>query len=173
METLEAILSRKSCRSYQDVQVDAADVERIVETGLHAATGGGHQPWKLVVVQDRAVCDKLSAMNAAILGKEGIDPFYGAPTIICVLCERERSTAVEDGSLVLGNMMLAATELGLGSCWIHRCYEEFDSAEGKALLAEWGIEGDYRGVGHLALGLPKGELHPDVPRREGTVVYVQ
>jgi nitroreductase len=173
METLDAIMTRKSCRKYLDRQVDEADLRRVLDAGLQAATAAGHQPWKLVVVQDRATRDRLSRMNAAILGKEGIDPFYGAPMVICVLCERDRSCPVEDGSLALGNMMLAAHDLGLGSCWIHRCFEEFESEEGRELLAAWGVEGDWRGIGHLILGYPDGPLHPDVPRRENTVVYVR
>ena len=173
METMEAILTRKSCRKFQDRPVEDELVEQVVKAGLYAATGGGKQPWKLVVIKDPEVVAKVEAMNAAVIGKEGATPFYGAPMVIVVLTERERTTAIEDGSLVLGNMMLEAHELGLGSCWIHRAYEEFESDEGKALLAEWGIEGDYRGVGHLILGYPEGPLHPDVPRRENTVIWVK
>ena len=173
MQTLEAILTRKSCRKFQDRPVEDALVEQVVQAGLYAATGGGKQPWKIVVVKNPEVMAKLEAMNAAVLDNEGAKPFYGAPMVIVVLTERERTTAIEDGSLVLGNMMLEAHELGLGSCWIHRAYEEFETTEGKELLAEWGIEGDYRGVGHLIMGSPSGQLHPDVPRRENTVVWVR
>ena len=88
--------------------------------------------------------DRLSAMNARIMSApEGTDPFYGAPVVLVVLADRSVPTHVYDGSLVMGNLMLAAHELGLGSCWIHRAREEFDTPEGRQILADLGVEGDY------------------------------
>ena len=171
MDALEALMTRKSCRKFTDEQLRDEDLDIILKAGLQAATGGGKQPWKIVVIRNKETRDKLARMNAEIMGIES-DPFHGAPCVAVVLTERERTTAVEDGSLVIGNMMAAAHAIGVGSCWIHRAYQEFESDEGKAMLAEWGIEGDYRGVGHCILGYPDGPLHPDVPHREGTVVYV-
>ena len=100
------------------------------------------------------------------------DPFYGAPTVIVVLADRSRPTWVEDGSLALGNLMNAAHALGLGSCWIHRAREVFDSPEGQALLHRWGLEGTYAGVGHCILGYPATDLPPAPPRKPGRVVRV-
>ena len=108
------------------------------------------------------------------MGDEESDPFYGAPTVLVVLAAKDRPTCVEDGSLVMGNLMNAAYAVGVGSCWIHRAREVFDSPEGKALLKKWGIEGDYVGVGHCILGYPADGAAPEAkPRKEDYVVYVR
>ena len=110
-------------------------------------------------------------MNAAVMGADS-DPMYGAPTILVVLADAHANCAVQDGSLVMGNLMLAAASLGLGSCWINRAREEFDSAEGKALLKKWGIEGDWIGVGHCILGYPAAAPKPAAPRKPDYIVRV-
>ena len=118
---------------------------------------------------NRALRDRLSAMNAAVMGREGIDPFYGAPAVIIVLADRTAPTYVYDGALAMGNMMLAAHSLGLASCWVHRAKEEFESAEGREILESLGIHGDYEGIGHLILGYVDGEYPAPAPRAEGRV----
>ena len=150
-ETLQDIKTRRSCRKFQSRQVAEEDLKAILEAGTWAATGHGWQSPVMVVVQDKATIEKLSKMNAAILGVSS-DPFYGAPTVVIVLADKSRPTYREDGALVMGNLMLAAHALGVGSCWIHRAREEFETEEGKALLKSWGLEGDYAGVGHCVLG---------------------
>ena len=113
-------------------------------------------------------------MNAKIMGVDNMDPFYGAPVVLIVLADKSRPTCVYDGSLVMGNLMLEAEEQGIGSCWIHRAKEEFESEEGKALLKKWGIEGDYAGIGHCILGYAaEGGEAPAKPRKEDYVVRVQ
>ena len=145
----------------------------MVEAGLWAASGMGKQGTHLVVVTNPDDVAQLSAMNAAIMGAS-IDPFYGAKTVIVVLANPENGTCVEDGSLVMGNLLAAAHDQGLGSCWIHRAKEEFESEEGKALLAKWGIEGQWRGVGHCILGYAdEGGEKPAPERLEGRVTYVK
>ena len=132
----------------------------------------GAQSPVLIAVQDKATIKKLSGMNAAVMGVKS-DPFYGAPTVIVVVADRNRMTCVEDGALAIGNMMNAAWSLGVDSCWIHRAREEFDSPEGKALLREWGIEGDYIGVGHCVLGYRDCECPVAKPRKEGYAVKIK
>ena len=179
MDAMEALLTRRSCRTYQDRPIEPEVLDRIVEAGLYAPTGGGKQPWKLVVVEDRETRDRLSRMNDAVLTETAgarrrpVDPFYGAPVVIVVLTERERTTAVEDGALVIGNMLLAAHAQGVAGCWVHRAREMFDSDEGRELLAKWGVEGDYVGVGNCILGYADGPLPAPAPRRENTVVRVR
>ena len=80
-------------------------------------------------------------------------------------------TCVEDGALVLGNLMLAAHSLGVASCWIHRAREEFDSPEGKALLKKWGVDERYIGVGHCILGYAANEAPAPKPRKNDYVIY--
>ncbi len=168
---LETLKTRRSCRDFKPEQINEADLEAILEAGMYAASGRGMQSPKFVVVQDPETREKLRAMNAAVFGKPDMDPFYGAPTIVVVLADSTMFTWVEDGSLAIGNMMIEAHALGLGSIWVHRAREEFDSEEGKELLAKWGIDEKYRGVGHCALGYANsvGEARP---RKEDYVVRV-
>ena len=170
-ETLNTLKSRRSVRAYLPEQVKEEQLQQILEAGTYAATGRGLQSPIMVVVQDPDTIAYLSKLNAAVMGTTS-DPFYGAPTVIVVLADRERPTCVEDGSLVMGNLMNAAEAVGVNSCWIHRAREVFDSPEGKALLEKWGIHGDYVGVGHCILGYAKGQVPEAKPRKENYIYRV-
>lgn len=163
-EIMKALLERRSVKKYQDKQVPAEILDQILEAGTYAANGMGAQSPLIVAIQNPETREKLSRMNARVMGTSA-DPFYGAPTVVVVLADAGSSTCVEDGSLVIGNMMLAAWSLGVNSCWIHRARQEFDSEEGKALLKEWGIEGNYIGVGHCILGYAAGNIPSAKPRK--------
>ena len=170
-EVIEAMRERRSVRAYTEEVPSDELIERVVDAGLWAASGRGRQSPIVLAVTDRTLRDRLSAMNARIMGApEGTDPFYGAPVVLVVLADRSVPTHVYDGSLVMGNLMLAAHELGLGSCWIHRAREEFDTPEGRQILADLGVEGDYEGVGHCVLGYA-AEVPESKPRREGRLVW--
>lgn len=172
-ETLEDIRKRRSCRKFAARQIEEAQLDAVLEAGTWAASGRGMQSGRMIVVQDKPTLEKLSKMNAAILGVES-DPFYGAPTVVIVLADRNRPTYFEDGTLIMGNLMLAAHAVGAASCWIHRAREVFDSEEGKAMLKEWGIEGDYAGIGHCALGYAEeGGIAPAKPRKDDYVVRLK
>lgn len=171
-ETIKDLKERRSIRKYQDRQIEEDDLQKILEAGMYAPTGMGMQSPLMVVVQDRETIVKLSRMNAKIFGNENMDPFYGAPTVIVVLADKNRPTYIEDGSLVMGNLMNAAHALGLGSCWIHRAKQEFESEEGKELLRQWGIDGDYAGIGHCIIGYPDGEIPEAKPRKENYIYRV-
>lgn len=167
-ETLKDLLERRSCRKYKPDPVPEDVLERILEAGTFAATGMGRQSPIMIAVTDRELRDRLSAMNASVMGVDS-DPFYGAPVVVIVLADRSVPTYVYDGSLVMGNLMNAAHALGVASCWIHRAKEEFDSEEGRSLLSRLGIEGDYEGIGHCVLGYADGECRPAAPRKEGYI----
>jgi nitroreductase len=147
------------------------ELNAILEAGMYAPSGANQQSALFVVVQDKETLTKLSAMNAAVLGKD-IDPYYGAPSLILVFADRSKVTPVEDGSLALGNMFNAAASLGIGSCWIHRLRPMFETEEGKELLRKWGITGDYIGVGSCILGYPDCEHPKAAPRKDNFVVRV-
>ena len=168
---LQAIQSRRSVRRFKPDMVPAELLDQVLQAGTYAATGMGRQSPIILAVTDPKVRDQLSRMNAAIMGSDK-DPFYGAPVVLVVLADKSRPTCVYDGSLVMGNLMLAAHSLGLGSCWIHRAKEEFESPEGKALLASLGIQGEYEGIGHCILGYPEGELPQPAPRKENWIYRV-
>ena len=166
----ELLKNRRSVRKYLPRQVEDAHLDAILEAGLYAASGMNTQNTIMVAVRDKETRDQLSRMNAAVMGTDN-DPFYGAPCVIVVLAEPERYTWLEDGSLVMGNLMLAASELGLGSCWIHRAQQMFASEEGKALLRKWGLREDLKGVANCILGYPE-EVPEAKPRKEGRIVKV-
>ena len=171
-EVLNAIKTRRSIRKYKAEQITDEQLDAILEAGTYAATGMGKQSPVIVVVQKPELIAKLSKMNAAVMGTTS-DPFYGAPTVLIVLADPERGTYVEDGSLVMGNLMLAAHSLGLGSCWIHRAKETFEREEGKAILKELGIEGDYEGIGNCVIGYAKEPAKDAAPRKTDYVHYIK
>ncbi|MBR6534231.1 MAG: nitroreductase family protein, partial [Clostridia bacterium] len=133
-------------------------------------SGMGRQPCVMVAVQDPETLRLLSRLNARVLGSEGTDPFYGAPTVIVVLADKSSFTYLEDGSLVMGNLMNAAHAIGVDSCWIHRAKETFESKEGKELLKKWGISGDYVGIGNCILGYRSGP-YPTARQRKSNFIY--
>ena len=163
---------RRSCRSFLPEQLKESDLEQILRAGTFAATGMGRQSPKIVVLQNPDDIAQLERMNAAIFGNPDAHPFYGAPVVCVVFADTNVNTWIEDGSLVIGNMMAAAHSLGLGSCWIHRARQEFESAEGKALMQKWGVSGNYAGIGHCILGYAAQEPAPAKPRKADFIVRV-
>ena len=160
------LLTRRSVRKYQSMPVPQGLLDRIIEAGTYAASGKSQQPWIIIQVTEPGVMERLRRVNAQIMGvAEDADPFYGAPVYLIVLAERQNKNHVYDGTLVMGNMMLAAHALGLGTCCINRAREEFDMPEWQEWLRSLGIEGDYEGIGHLSVGYAEGEPRPAKPRK--------
>ena len=171
-ETLKVMETRRSCRNFDKKKmVSAEDIEAIVKAGTYAPTGRGKQSPIIIAVTNKELRDQLSAENAKIMGAD-TDPFYGAPVAILVLVDSTVHTWVEDGSLAMGAMLNAAYAVGLGSCWIHRARETFDSEAGKALLKQWGIPETYRGVGFCILGYAAGELPQPKPRKDDQILWI-
>lgn len=164
---IEAIKTRRSVRKFKKDPVPQELIDQVIECGTFAASGRGRQPWKIIQVTNPEIQQKLRKINAEIMNAgENADPFYGAPVYLIVLADRESVNYVYDGSLVMGNMMLATHALGLASCWINRARQEFDMPEWKAWLESLGIEGDYEGIAHLALGYADCELPAPAPRKD-------
>ena len=168
---LEMIKTRRSTRSFKPDSVPEDLLDAVLEAGTYAPTGMNRQSPVIIAVSDKKYREKLSKLNAAIMGVDK-DPYYGAPTVVLVLADPSANTFVEDGSCVLENMMLAAASLGLGSVWVHREREIFDSERGKALLREWGLDETLRGVGSIALGYPASEPGEPAKRKDGYVLTV-
>ena len=171
-ESIKNMIERRSVRGYKPDMIPKEDLDLILEAGTYAATGMGMQSPVIVAVTDKATRDQLSKMNADVMGTD-TDPFYGAPVVLVVLADKNRPTHIYDGSLVMGNLMLAAHALDIGSCWIHRAKEEFESAEGQEILTDLGIEGEYEGIGHCVLGYVDGEYPATHPRKDNWVYYVK
>ena len=159
-EVINNMKTRRSIRKYKPDMIPEDVLNRIIEAGTYAATGMGKQSPIIIAVTNKEIRDKFSKMNAEIMGVDS-DPFYGAPVVLIVLADKARPTYVYDGSLVMGNLMLAAHAEGIGSCWIHRAKEEL------------GIEGDYEGIGHCVLGYTDGEEPKAMPRKENYVYCVK
>ncbi len=173
-QTIKDMLERRSIRKFKPDMIPKEIIDKIIEAGLYAANGRGHQASIIVAVTNKELRDKISAVNCKIGGwSQDFDPFYGAPVLLIVLAEKDWPTHIYDGSLVMGNLMLAAHTLGIGSCWIHRAKEEFEMEEYKDLLKSLGIEGEYEGIGHCALGYTDGELPAPAERKDGHVFYVE
>ena len=170
-EIIKTLIERRSCKKFKSEQIKKEELDLILQAGMNAPTGKGMQSPIILVLQDKEKIEKLREINKKILGRD-VDPFYNAPTVLVVMADKNMFTYVEDGSLVLGNMMNAAFSLGVGSCWIHRAKEEFESPEGKALLKEWNISENYVGVGHCILGYADMEYPEPKPRKKDYVRYI-
>jgi len=171
-EVIKAMKERRSIRSFKPDMPSREEINAIIEAGLYAANGKGKQAVITIAVTDKALRDRIAESNRLLGGwKEGFDPFYGAPAMLIVLGEKGNPNCAYDGALVMGNMMLAAHSLGLGSIWINRAKQEFETDEYRQLLTDLGIKGEWEGVGHCAIGYIDGEAPAPAPRREGRVFW--
>ena len=166
----EKLLERRSVRKYKPEQITEELLDAVLEAGLYAPTAKNNQKPVMVAVRDKETRDLLSKINAEIMDVD-TDPFYGAPCVIVVLADPDMPTWIDDGSLVLGNLMNAAHALGLGSCWINRARQTFDRPEGKVLLEKWGLPERYRGVGNCILGYADEEPRAK-DRLKGRIIKV-
>lgn len=169
---IKNLIERRSIRNFTNEQISKDDLNNIVMAGEYAPSGMGKQSPKMVVIQDKDLIEKISKINAQIMGRDA-DPFYGAPTLIIVFADKTVGTYVEDGSLVMGNLLNAVHSLGLGGCWIHRAKETFETPEGKELLKKWGIEENYVGIGNCIIGHIDGKYPVAKPRKEDYIKFVE
>lgn len=168
---IDNMITRRSIRKYRPDPVPEELLNEVITAGAYAASGMGRQSPIIIAVTDKAMRDELSALNAGVMGREG-DPFYGAPVVLVVLADKSVPTHVYDGSLVMGNLMNAAHAVGLGSCWIHRAREVFESERGKEILKQLGVEGDYEGIGNCIIGYADEDKQPK-PRKDDYVYYIK
>ena len=173
-DVIKAMIERRSFRSFKPDMIPQETIDEIINAGLYAASGMGKQNPIIIEVTNKELRDKLAKVNAKIGGwPQDFDPFYGAPVVLIVLADKNWFTGIYDGSLVIGNMMLAADTLGIGSCWIHRAKEEFELPEYKELLKSLGIEGEWEGVGHCILGYADVQKPNPPARKENRVFYIK
>lgn len=171
-EVLNALKERRSCRKFQPRQVSQEDLDAILEAGTYAPTGMNRQAPVIVAIQDPETVAQVSRLNAAVMGAD-TDPFYGAPTVLVVLADPQIRTWLHDGALVMGNLLNAAHAVGVGSCYIFRTKEVFETEEGRALLKKWGIPEHYVGIGNCILGYPaEGGIRPASPRKENYIIRI-
>ncbi len=171
-EMLEGLKNRRSVRKYTDEMPSEEALKEVMDAGLYAASGMGKQAPIIIAVTNKEIRDRLSKLNAAAMGADS-DPFYGAPAVLVVLADKAVRTYVYDGSLVMGNMMNAAYDLGMATCWIHRAKEEFETEEGREILESLGIEGDYEGIGNLVIGFSAEADKAPAPRKPGRIYFLR
>ena len=179
--TIKDIITRRSVKKYLDKPVEMELVEQIVTAGTYAPSGMNQQSPVIIAITNKEMRDRLSRMNLDVLIKNNMrassghaDPFYGAPVVLVVLAKKSIGTNIYDGSLVMENMMIAAHSLGLGSCWIHRAKETFETEEGKKILHEFGLDDEYVGIGNCIVGYAAEDaLKPQSPRKEDYVIWVK
>lgn len=179
--TINDIISRRSVKKYLDKDVPMELIEQVVKAGTYAPSGMNRQSPIILAVTNKEMVGKLSRMNLEIIKGKNLtttsghsDPFYGAPVVLVVLAKKEYPFRVYDGSLVMENMMIAAQSLGLGSCWIHRAKEMFETEEGKQILLDLGITDEYEGIGNCILGYTAPDaLKPQSPRKDDYIVWVK
>lgn len=172
-QTIKDLLERRSIRKYKSEQISNEELEMILEAGTYAPSSMGKQSAILIAVQDKETIEELERLNASFSPNPKSKPFYGAPTVVLVLGDKNNKNNIKDGSLCMGNMMNAAHSLNIGSCWINRVYETFESEEGKSLLKKWGVGGEYIGVGACILGYPDCELPKPAARKENYIYYIK
>ena len=170
---IENMVSRRSVRNFKSDMIPKETIQQIVTAGTYAPTGRGMQSPIIIAVTNKQLRDRLSKINAKIMGKDtSFDPFYNAPVVLVVLADKNCPTHVYDGSLVMENLMLSAHSLGIGSCWIHRAKETFETDEFKQLLQALGIKGEYEGIGNCILGYSNEPEKDAPPRKQNYVYYV-
>ncbi len=169
-ELLKGIKERRSCRKYKSEQIKDSELEAVLDSAIYSPTGMNRQSPKIVIVQDKETIEIMRKINASVMGSPDSDPFYGAPTVAVVFADKNIRTYLEDGSLLLGSLMLSAHAVGLGSCWIHRAKETFESEEGKLLMKKWGLDDRYVGIGNCIIGYIDGELPPARERKSDYVI---
>ncbi|MBE6148567.1 MAG: nitroreductase family protein [Firmicutes bacterium] len=171
-ETINDLLSRRSVKKYKNEMVPEEVINQIIEAGTYAPSGMNKQSAIIVAITNKEIRDRVAKLNARVMNNETIDPFYGAPVVLVVLADKKIPTYIYDGSLVMGNLLLAAHSLGIGACWIHRAKEVFETEEGKEILKSLGIEGEYEGIGNCILGYSNaGKLDP-LPRKDNYIYKV-
>ncbi len=168
---IKSMIERRSVRSFSSEQITDEELNTVLEAGTYAPTGRNLQSPLIVAVRDKETVKKLSDLNAAVMGSDS-DPFYGAPCVVVVFADPSVHTYLEDGSLVMGNLLNAAHACGLGSCWIHRAKEVFESEEGKALMRKWGVDEKYVGIGNCILGYTQGDIPNARPRKDGYIIKI-
>jgi len=171
-EVLENIKNRRSIRSYKSDMVPKDIIDKIIEAGTYAPSGMNRQSSIILSITNKEIRNKLSKLNAKVMGNENIDPFYGAPVVLVVLADKNIPTYLYDGSLVMGNLMLAANSFGLGSCWIHRAKEVFEMEEGKEILKSLGINDSYVGIGNCVIGYKDNLKVDSKPRKNNWIYYI-
>lgn len=161
MELMDVMACRRSIRKYREEPVPEEQLRQILRAGLLAPTSRGKRPWEFFVVRDKGTLRELSRAK-----RHGSALIAGCDTAILVFADSELSDAwIEDSSIALAYMDLAAASLGVGSCWVQmRMRKDEDGGDAEQNVREiMGVEEPFRIVGILALGMPAEKKDPYGP----------
>lgn len=171
-EVTKTLCTRRSIRKFTDKQVPKEILAEILKCGTYAPSGRNKQSAVIVAIQNPKLIKKIGALNAQFFDIPVPDPFYGAPTLVVVLANKNCKTYIEDGCAVIMNILNAAFSLSVDSCWIHRAKETFLTKEGQELLASWHLTNDYVGIGNVILGYRAVALPKASPRKDDYIIYI-
>ncbi|MDF2872318.1 MAG: putative dehydrogenase/NAD(P)H nitroreductase [Anaerocolumna sp.] len=169
-EVLKNIKARRSVRKFSEEQIPQEKLEDILTAGLYAPSGRNSQNWQLTVVQGEEKLELLRAAVGKALGQPDYKRFYDAPTLILVSTPKDYTLGAFDSSLVLENIFLEATDLGIGSVWIHQLAGLSDNPDLREALTQLKVPEDHVTWGSAALGFPAVEVPGDRVNK-GVVVY--
>ncbi|MGP1515598.1 MAG: nitroreductase family protein [Bacteroidales bacterium] len=166
-QVLNILKNRRSIRKYLNIQIKDEELIAVMEAGTYAPTSHNKQDLWIVAVQNEQIISELINMNAQIYGTD-TNPYHDAPTIVLVFGPplSENPNTIQNGSLILGNMMNAAYAIGLGSCWINRELEMFETEQGEKLIEHFGLPKNVIGIGAISLGYPVKNPSKALPRKE-------
>ena len=170
-DVTKVLCSRRSIRKFKDEQIPKEKLDEILKCGTFAPNGKSKQSDKIVVIQNRNLIEEIAKINGSFVNKTGLNPFYNAPTLIIVFADKNVATYVEDGSAVITNIVNAAFSLNIDSCWIHRAKETFETEFGKKLMAKWGLDDNYVGIGNVVLGYRDMILPSAMPRKSDFIIF--
>ena len=193
MDVFSCIATRHSTRKFKEEPVPQELLDKVIEAGRQAPSGKHKNQDHFLVIRKQETMQELAALVRQEFAKMEVTPenddnfggairaakkggyvfMYNAPVLIVVANKRDYGNKYADVSCAMQNMMLAANALGLGSCWINRAKEEFETPEGKALLKEWGLPEHLVGVGHCIVGYGDGPEPAAAPRKPDFIKFVK
>jgi len=190
---MEIIRKRRSIRKYKPEQINDEELETIIEAGRFAPSGGNNQLSHFIAIQNRQMLNDLTVLVEEGLAsiepepgmykgmvraielcrKGGYDFIYSAPTLVVVANQRGYTNAMADSAVALENMMLAATSLGVGSCWINHLKWLTDDEKVLAYMRGIGLNEDEQICGAVALGYADQVYASPLKRTGNTVTIVR
>ncbi|MEG6523691.1 nitroreductase family protein [Desulfotomaculum sp. 1211_IL3151] len=185
MNVIECIKQRRSSRSFKDQPVPTEVLQELITLGTRAATGSGNQPWGFVVIRDQVELKKISDLSRehwlanlehyphmkqyqTMMSKENYNMFYNAPCLLIIYGDSRSHWYIYDASLAAGNIMLAAKNYGLGTCWIGNAENICDT---EAFKAKYNVPKSYQVVCPLIIGYPKAEI-PPAKRKPALIFHI-
>ena len=178
------VINRRSVRKYKDKPVDVDEIRDLIKTATFAPSAGNEQPWRFIIVNNRAMLKKISDESKSniltrikanpddyalgyqkLLENDSFNVFYNAPCLVLILGESKRKNIQIDCSLAASYLMMAAASRGYGTCWVN-LGSDIQDIELKKIL---GIPDNTTIVAPIILGIP--ETVPSPPKRSDPVIY--